>query len=111
MAAAPTGAPLGGVRHAFGWLDRWPVVLLICLAAIAPLLVVDFPPLVDLYGHLGRYAVQTDLANRPELQPFYSFQWQLVGNLGADLLVELLHSWLGLESTDDAACDVFFQGG
>ncbi|MCX9148680.1 hypothetical protein [Erythrobacter sp. WG] len=56
-----------------------------------------FPPLVDLYGHLGRYAMQTDLANRPELQPYYSYEWRLIGNLGADLLVELLHRWLGLE--------------
>ncbi|WP_379922482.1 hypothetical protein [Erythrobacter sp. R86502] len=79
------------------WQDRWPMILLICLAAIIPLLMVNFPPLVDLYGHLGRYAVQTDLANRPELQPFYSYRWQLIGNLGADLLVQLLHGVLGLE--------------
>ena len=85
--------------QAQGWLDRWPVVLLICLAAIAPLLVVEFPPLVDLYGHLGRYAVQTDLANRPELQPFYSYEWKLIGNLGADILVQALHGVLGLEGS------------
>jgi hypothetical protein len=79
-------------------IDSWQAFALLCALSLIPLLAVGFPPLVDLYGHLGRYAVQTDLANRPELQPFYSFQWQLVGNLGADLLVELLHSWLGLES-------------
>lgn len=80
-----------------GWLDRWPVVLLICLAAIGPLLVVDLPPLVDLYGHLGRYAVQTDLAGRPGLQPFFTYEWKLIGNLGGDILVELLYPLLGLE--------------
>ena len=83
--------------QAFGLLDRWWALLLIGLTAIAPLLVVDFPPLVDLYGHLGRYAVQTELNQRPELQAFYSFEWQLIGNLGADLLVEALHPLLGLE--------------
>ena len=99
LSATPTGALLGGVRQPFDWLDRWPVVLLICLAAIAPLLVVDFPPLVDLYGHLGRYAVQTDLANRPALQPYYFYEWKLIGNLGADILVQLLHGVLGLEGS------------
>lgn len=82
-----------------GWLDRWPVLLLVCLAAIAPLLVVDIPPLVDLYGHLGRYAVQTELAQRPALQPFYSYEWKLIGNLGADILVQLFHPVLGLEAS------------
>lgn len=71
--------------------------LLICLFSITPLLVVQLPPLVDLYGHLGRYAVQTDLANRPEIQPFYSYEWRLIGNLGADLLIQALHGLLGLE--------------
>ncbi len=79
-------------------IDSWQAFALICLVSMIPLLVVGFPPLVDLYGHLGRYAMQTDLAGRPELQPYFSFEWQLVGNLGADLLVELLHSWLGLET-------------
>ena len=62
-----------------------------------PLLLVEFPPLVDLFGHLGRYAIQTELAERPELQPYFSYRWQLVGNLGADLLVEWLAPVLGLE--------------
>ncbi len=69
----------------------------LCLIAVIPLLAVGFPPLVDLFGHLGRYVIQTDLANRPELQPYFSYQWKLIGNLGADLLVQGLHSWLGLE--------------
>ncbi len=82
-----------------GWLDRWPVIALICLAAIMPLLLVDFPPLVDLYGHLGRYAVQTELAQRPALQPFYSYDWKLIGNLGGDILVQMLYPVLGLETS------------
>ena len=94
-AALSTPVPSAGTTpafgQAFGWLDRWQVMLLVCLATIMPLLLVDFPPLVDLYGHLGRYAVQTELAQRPELQPFYSYDWKLIGNLGGDILVELLH--------------------
>lgn len=86
-----------------GLLDRWWALLLIGLVAMAPLLVVDFPPLVDLYGHLGRYAVQTELTERPALQAFYSYEWQLIGNLGADLLIEALHPLLGLELSVRAA--------
>jgi hypothetical protein len=96
MIAATRAAEMRGLGN---WrLDTWPTFVLLCLAAITPLLVVDFPPLVDLPGHLGRYAVQTDLANRPELQPYFSYEWRLVGNLGADLLVEGLHAMLGLET-------------
>lgn len=86
------------VPRDIGWLETWSAFVLLCLAAITPLLVVDFPPLVDLYGHLGRYAIQTDLANRPELQKYFSYEWQLIGNLGADLLVQALYSLLGLET-------------
>lgn len=79
-------------------LDTRLAYVMFCLVAILPLLVVDFPPLVDLYGHLGRYAVQTDIQNRPEIQEYFSYEWKLIGNLGADLLVQALHSWLGLET-------------
>lgn len=97
LATSPKGALSGSAHSDHAWLDRWPVILLICLGAIVPLVVVDFPPLVDLYGHLGRFAVQTDLANRPELQPYFSYEWKLIGNLGADILVQALHPLLGLE--------------
>lgn len=91
--------PLAGTPQPFGWLDRWPVMLLVCLAAIAPLLVVGIAPLTDLYGHLGRFAVQTELAQRPGLQPYFTYDWKLIGNLGGDILVEVLHPLLGLEGS------------
>lgn len=96
---APSSAiePLGGARPLSGVLDRWWGMALVCLIAIAPLLVVGIAPLTDLYGHLGRYAVQTELAQRPGLQPYFSYEWKLIGNLGGDILVELLHPLLGLE--------------
>lgn len=82
---------------ALGRLDSWPVIALICFASVIPLLVVDFPPLTDLYGHLGRYAVQTEFAERPEFAQFYSYNWSLIGNLGGDIVVQILHPLLGLE--------------
>jgi len=92
-----TGARAFGAALDQEWLNRWPAFAILSLIATIPLLVVDFPPLVDLYGHLGRYAVQTDIHNRPEIQQYFSYEWRLIGNLGADLLVQVLHSWLGLE--------------
>ncbi len=97
LAQPQTMAPVGAPPLLSGWLDRWPVILLVCLLSIVPLLVVDFPPLADLYGHLGRYAVQTELAQRPALQQFYSYDWKLIGNLGGDIVVQALHPLLGLE--------------
>lgn len=99
MTQAPplSSAPQPGARIPFGWLDRWPVIVLVLIASIAPLLVVGIAPLTDLYGHLGRFAVQTELAQRPGLQPYFTYEWKLIGNLGGDILVELLHPLLGLE--------------
>ena len=71
--------------------DRRSAFAELVAVSLMPLLVVGLPPLVDLYGHLGRYAVQTELAGRPELQAFDSYEWKLVGNLGVDLIVEALH--------------------
>jgi hypothetical protein len=78
------------------WQQRWAVALLMALSAV-PLLWPDIPPLVDLPGHMGRYAVQIDLAGSPELQRYYRFEWALIGNLGVDLLVMPLAAILGLE--------------
>ena len=62
-----------------------------------PLLWPDVPPLVDLPGHIGRYRVQLDIGSDAELARYYSFQWQLIGNLGVDLLVVPLSKIFGLE--------------
>lgn len=94
---AITSVPPGGAPQPSGLLDRWPVLALVCLAAVLPLLVVEFPPLVDLYGHLARHTVQTELAFRPTLQPFFTYDWQIIGNLGGDIMVEVLHPLLGVE--------------
>jgi len=101
MSLAPSQpiVPLGGARPSlFGLLDRWWAIALVCLIALAPLLVVEgIAPLTDLYGHLGRHAVQTGLAERPGLQPYFTYEWQLLGNLGGDILVQLLYPLLGVE--------------
>ncbi len=93
----PPIEPLGGPPKLSGLLDRWWAIALVCFIALAPVLVVGIAPLTDLYGHLGRHAVQTELAQRPGLQPYFSYEWKLIGNLGGDLLVQLFHPLLGVE--------------
>jgi hypothetical protein len=73
------------------------MLVLLVVASALPLFWPDVPPLLDLPGHMGRYRVQLDLAHSPALQQFYDFEWALIGNLGVDLLVELLAPLIGLE--------------
>jgi hypothetical protein len=78
------------------WETRWFVAALILLSAV-PLLYPPIPPLVDLFGHLGRYRVQLDLASSPWLQQYYDFRWAPIGNLGVDLLIVPMSKVFGLE--------------
>ncbi len=78
------------------WESRWFVAALILLSAV-PLLYPPIPPLVDLFGHLGRYRVQLDLGNSPWLRQYYDFQWAPIGNLGVDLLLIPMSKLFGLE--------------
>ncbi|MEP7221289.1 MAG: hypothetical protein ABI673_01335 [Novosphingobium sp.] len=80
-----------------GWLQSpWTFVLL-CVAAALPLAFLDTLPLIDLGGHLGRYAIQIDGGASPVLRQWYSFHWGLLPNLGVDLLVQVLAPIMGLE--------------
>jgi hypothetical protein len=62
-----------------------------------PLLYPPVPPLVDLFGHMGRYRVELDLAHSPWLKQYYDYHWAAIGNLGVDLLVIPLGQLFGLE--------------
>ncbi len=76
------------------WWNRRYIVAACILLALAPLALTPIPPLVDLPGHLGRYAVQLDPA---PFHAWYAFRWQLIGNLGVDLLIEPMARLFGLE--------------
>jgi hypothetical protein len=78
------------------WQTRWFVVA-VALASIIPLVWPTTPPLVDLPGHMGRYRVQLDIFRDPWFTQWYDFHWQLIGNLGIDLLVIPLSKVFGLE--------------
>ena len=78
------------------WQTRWFVVVAAMLAAM-PLVWPDIPPLVDLPGHMARYRVQLSHGTVPWFADWYDFRWNLIGNLGIDLLLEPLAPLLGLE--------------
>ncbi|MEO5494817.1 MAG: hypothetical protein ABIR08_12430 [Sphingomonas sp.] len=79
------------------WWQTRRFVVAMAVLSMVPLLWPDIPPLVDLPGHMGRYRVQLDLHTYPWLTDWYDFHWQLIGNLGIDLLVEMLNPIFGLE--------------
>ena len=72
------------------------VAVLVALSVV-PLLYPAVPPLVDLFGHMGRYRVELDLATSPWLGQYYAFRWSAIGNLGVDLLIVPLSAVFGLE--------------
>lgn len=79
------------------WWETRGFVLAMMLLSTVPLLYPPIPPLVDLYGHLGRFKVELDLAHSPMLQRYWDFHWLLMGNLGIDLLIIPMAKLFGLE--------------
>lgn len=79
------------------WWESRPFLIAIVLLTMAPLAYPPIPPLVDLFGHMGRYRVELDLGQSPWLQQYYNYHWAAIGNLGVDLLVLLLGPIIGLE--------------
>lgn len=93
----PTGFPTD--RAGPLWLQSvWLWLALCALAALPIWMCAGVPPLVDLGGHLGRYAIQIDGGRSADLAQWYDFHWALLPNLGVDLLVELLAPHFGLET-------------
>lgn len=85
------------VRESRAWWESRLCLALVVFATMVPLLYPPIPPLVDLFGHMGRYRVELDLARSPWLQAYYDYHWAAIGNLGVDLLVIPLGKLFGLE--------------
>ncbi|PNU04210.1 GtrA family protein [Novosphingobium guangzhouense] len=75
---------------------RWCAALVV-LAAV-PLFWPLVPPLIDLPAHMSRYMVQMDGGRSADLAQWYGFRWNLLPNLGADLLAWLLEPVIGLRA-------------
>ena len=78
------------------WNSRFVVPGLMLLSTL-PFWSVHTPPLIDFLAHIGRYHVQLHLADSPALQQSWDFHWQLVGNLGVELLIAPLARMFGFE--------------
>lgn len=79
------------------WWESRVCLGLVVLLTLVPLLYPPTPPLVDLFGHMGRYRVELDAAQSPWLSQYYGYHWAVIGNLGVDLLVKVLAPVVGLE--------------
>ena len=86
----------GGARPQPWWAARGFMTFLV-LASAVPLLWPRIPPLLDLPGHMGSYHVALALADSPLLQRFYDYHWQMIGNLGVDLLIMPIGKIVGVE--------------
>lgn len=78
------------------WERRWLTTALVLLTVV-PFLLPEVPPLVDLPAHMARYRVALDLNQSPDLQRYFGYHWQLMTNLGVDLMVVPLARLIGLE--------------
>lgn len=94
MTDEPTASAGGDSSKMTWWQTRW-FALALTLFATLPLLYPPILPLVDLPGHMGRYAVQLDPAG--PLSEWYAFRWHLIGNMGVDLLIIPMAKLFGLE--------------
>lgn len=73
------------------------IAALLIALALAPLMVVRIPAMVDYPNHLARmYILLRD--GTPAANPYYQVHWALYPNLAIDLVVPLLARWLGVES-------------
>lgn len=91
----PPAAPPAPRGQARPWWENRVTVGLFVVLAMLPLVAPPFPPLTDLPGHMGRYAVA--MGDRPLLEPFFDYRWLPIGNLGVDLVVHALGRGLGLD--------------
>jgi hypothetical protein len=91
----PQTTVLGGSLTAL--LQATWVQILLCVFAALPLVSPHLPPLTDLGGHLGRFAVQVDGGASASLRQWYSLKWTVIPNLGVDLLMQVLAPHMGLE--------------
>lgn len=96
----PFGTPPGRAAAPYGANSERRVLVvlgLMLVAALLPFALVRLPTMTDLFDHIGRYHVMLDGGSSPALARFYRFDWQLVGNLGADLIVRALGQTMGVE--------------
>jgi hypothetical protein len=85
--------PSSSILSRPGWWS-----LLAVLLTMVPLALPSVPPLTDLPAHMARIMVQLDAGRSADIARWYSFAWDIIPNLGTDLLAQFLVPVLGLEA-------------
>ena len=70
-----------------GNVTWWCLLVVLCIALLAPLTLADVPPLLDYPNHLARLFVLASLPADPVLARFYQPHWAIIPNLALDLTV------------------------
>ncbi len=65
-----------------------------CIVLLVPILLFPIPPLVDYPNHLARAHILANLDSAPLLAQYYISNWNIVPNLGMDLVVTPLAMFL-----------------
>ncbi|MEJ0017046.1 MAG: hypothetical protein WDN25_10860 [Acetobacteraceae bacterium] len=68
---------------------KWALATL-CLILLAPLALVDVPPLLDYPNHLARAVVLASAGADPFLSQMYAARWGILPNLATDLVLPTL---------------------
>src|SRR5258707_11836509 len=71
-------------------LAWWVALIGLCAGLMAPLFVVDVPPVLDYPNHLARAFVLASLPDDTVLARFYAPHWSIIPNLALDLIAPLL---------------------
>src|SRR5580704_19417253 len=65
-------------------------LMLVCL--LIPLILTEVPPLTDYPNHLARCYLLAFGSSDPALRPMFSEHWQIIPNIGVDLILpKLMH--------------------
>jgi hypothetical protein len=65
----------------------WSTLFILCLILVAPLAVVDIPPLLDYPNHLARAYVLAHAQADLHLSQMYALHWAIIPNLAIDLIL------------------------
>ena len=76
-------------------LAFWTSFAGLCLVLLAPLTIVDYPPVLDYPNHLARMVVLASGRNDPILSQMYVSHWAIIPNLSMDVFVPPLLHLLG----------------
>jgi len=80
---ALTAPPSASLLQRCAW---WGTLIGLCAVLLAPLLIVDVPPLVDYPNHLARAFILESLPADTVLATFYATHWAIIPNLATDLI-------------------------